>query len=112
MKVSQFTQELYVAGSMRSVSGKIVVTMNHTTENYQYNNPSTHESEPKSRSLHKVVGYINGSIYWENNDVKSEESVITETTKCKHILLKNMESLGNSQEQKSFVDKMKELGFK
>lgn len=111
MKQQIFTQEWETMGSVSTVKGKIVVTMNYTTKNITAHNHSTHDDIPRTIGIHKIVGYINGKVWWNSGDLDSENIVLSESERCKKQMQSDMDNLANTQPIKTFADKMKGLGF-
>lgn len=112
MKKSEFTQEWEVKGTVRTVKAKIVVTMNYSSKNYAYYNPFTHDDEQRAMSIHKIEGYIDGNLWWKDVDVKNENIILSEVARCKKQMNEEMQKKANSVPDKSFVEKMQDLGFK
>jgi hypothetical protein len=111
MRISKFEKDLSVTGKNGVITGKIVITMNYTTNVMKGTNPSTHDDFKKTIFIHKIEGYINNKIHWMEMDLNSENMVLNEAERCEKKLLSDMHDMANKEREKSFVDKMKDLGF-
>jgi len=109
--MSKFEKDLSVTGKNGVITGKIVTTMNYTTTVIKGTNASTHDDFEKTISIHKIEGYINDKIHWKEMDLNSENMVLNEVERCEKQLLSDMHDMANKEPIKSFVDKMKDLGF-
>lgn len=111
MKQSTFKQTILTKGKVKSVSGEIVVTMNYTTRVIDRYNPLTHDNFPSLVHLHKVESYVDGKPYIKALELTNENMVDSEAKKIKEKLEKHLEEMANAEPVKSFLDKMKDLGF-
>lgn len=110
-EVSKYSREWSISGQYQIVRGAIIVTMNYTTQNYVYNNPSTHDEETRTRYIHKVESFINDKPWMANLELINEASVISEVEQIKKSMDKDMEYLSNLKPEKTFSEKMSDLGF-
>ncbi len=111
MKKSTFTQPLHVHGKNGAVTGMIIVTMNYSVSEITVNNPSTHDQSKKSVPVHKIEGFINDKIHWKELDITSESLLLNEIERCKKQISADMIELANKEAAKTFLEKMKDLGF-
>jgi hypothetical protein len=105
MKTSLFNKVFHVEGVNGKITGTIIVTMNCSTKTIDYNNPSTHDTEKKNVSVHKIEAYIDKTLWWKDNDLRSENIVLNEVERCKKQMLERMTSLANDKPIQSFTDK-------
>ncbi len=111
MKISTFEQEWVVTGNIKSVTGRIVVTMNHDTKKVEGTHAGTHDDYVKYVLLHKIEGFIADKVWWTESNLDSELMVLNEVERCKKQMQEEMARLSNEQPLKSFSDKMMALGF-
>lgn len=99
------------SGKNGIVSGKIVITLNHTTESRQVHNHSTHDEETKSFSLHKIEAFVDGKSWKVLPKLSSTDMVEIESQNVEKELKKHIKHLSNFTAKPSFVDVMKENGY-
>ncbi len=112
MKTSTFNQTWETTGAIKTVKGEIVVTMNYISKTITGHNPSTHDDVTKNIPVHKIEGWIDGVIYYQDMNAESEHGVILSVDHCKKQMEATMYQRANSQPVKTFLDKMSDLGFK
>ncbi len=109
MKNSEFSKALVVEGNIKTVTGKIIVTMNYATKEVEWNNPSTHDVDKKNVYIHKIEAYIDSNLWWKGVDLRSENIVLSEVERCKKQMLEEMNRLANELPEKTFAEKFKEI---
>lgn len=111
MKQSIFKQSFLAKGKIRTVSGELIVTMNHTIKTINGTHAATHDDFSKQIPQHKIETFVDGKLFECEPELDSENMVLNEVVKMKDKLERHLESISNSEPQKTFLEKMKELGF-
>ncbi len=112
MKKSTYTKSLQYKGTVRMVTGEIKVTMDWNIQEYECNNPSTHDTEKKTRRVHKIEAFIDNKKWWEDSSIVSENLVLSEVKRCGKEMMEEMKKLANNHPAKTFAKKMNDLDFK
>lgn len=99
------------SGKNGLVTGKIVITLNHTTESKKVHNHSTHEEEIRSVSLHKIEVFVNGKSWKVLPKLSSTDMVENESQNVEKELKKHIKHLSDFTAKPSFADVMKENGY-
>ena len=105
MKLSTFKKKLEVKGTVKSVTGEIIVTMNYETVTFERYNPFSHESTPASRSVHKVECEVDGMVLDVALELPNEEKVLEAVEKMTAKTEAEMMEISNSKPIKTFKDK-------
>lgn len=111
MKHSTFTKQLSVIGKLRIANGKIIVTMNYSTTTKTGTHAVTHDDYSNTMPTHLVQAYIGDTEIRHVNGLTSEQLVLSAVAGIEKELLERMQNLADNPEEKSFVDKMADLGF-
>ena len=98
-----FKQSFQEKGEVRSVTGELIVSMNYFLKPIQ----GTHGT----MNTHKIEVFIDGKLVDGVYEIESDATLLKQIEKVKPKLIQKLKELSNQQPEKSFVDKMKELGF-
>lgn len=112
MRQSIFKQSFQKSGSVRNVTGEVVVTMNYKTKTVTGTHPVTHDDYSRQVSLHKIEMFIDGKKWKEVLELDSERMVENESIKAKQQIEKRIDDLANTQPEKCFSERMAAIGFK
>ncbi len=104
-------KKINATGPNGKMEGRIVIYMNFSTEEYNYNNPSTHDSEIKRRNVHKVEAWANDKLWKKSDPINTEQEVEKAARNLESLLGKYLQELASNQPQESFADRMKKLGY-
>ena len=77
------------------------MTMNYSVSNRMGTN----------RGIHKIDGSINGSVWMSNHNVENQNMMLFEVTRFKSQMLEKMKEMANNKPEKTFSEKMHDLGF-
>lgn len=111
MKQSIFKQYFLINGKVRTVEGKLVVTMNYAAKTISVTNPVTHDDFTKQVPQHKIEAFVDGKLWDSRLGLDSEVTVEKEVKLMRDNIEKHLWKISNSEPVKSFVDKMKDVGF-
>ncbi len=111
MRRSTFKQSFQRNGSVKSVSGELVVTMNYKSKTINGTHAVTHDDFTKKVSMHKIEMFIDGNLWKEIPELESELMVENESIKAKKEIVKRLDDIANSEPRKTFTERMAEIGF-
>lgn len=104
-------KKISVAGRNGTFSGSVVVLLNQV-QDFTYNNPSSHDSEPGRRYVTKIREYVPGKEVKEKiligNDENDLEKQLQESEQTVTAFLKE---LANKKTETVLIDKLKTLGY-
>ena len=112
MRQSIFKQSFQKNGSVRNVTGEIVVTMNYKTKTITGTHAVTHDDYSRQVSLHKIEMFIDGEKWKEVLELDSERMVENESIRAKEQIEQRLDDLANAKPEKSFKERMSDIGFK
>ncbi len=112
MKQSTFKQSFLTKGTVKTVSAEIVVTMSYTTKDINGTNAGSHDDFSQTIFVHKIEAFVDGKLWKRKLELQNEFAVEVESQKMMKQLVAHIENIANSQAQRTFVEKMEELGFK
>lgn len=111
MKKSIFTKELKVIGKVRGVTGKIIVTMNHSKTTHTGTNNFTHDDYSKVVTTHRIEGYIGDTRIHDVIHLTEESQVLATVKTIEKSMLERMQISADNPDQKTFEAQMAALGF-
>lgn len=111
MNKSIFTKELKVIGKVRGVTGKIIVTMNHSKTTHTGTNNFTHDDYSKVVTTHRIEGIIGDTRIHDITQLTEESQVLASVKTIEKSMLERMQTSADNPDQKPFAVQMKELGF-
>ena len=111
MRQPIFKQSFLSKGKVKTVNGELVVTMNYATKAISGTHAVTHDYFTKQVSQHKIEAFVEGELWDKQLELDSELMLENEAERMKDKLEKHLENIANSEPVKSFVEKMRELGF-
>ena len=104
-------KKINAQGVNGNIEGEIVISMNYKTESVYVANHSTHDTDKKMVSLHKIECFVNGVSWKTIDELDGERMVENEAIKAEEELKERIEFLANHIAEKSFAERMKEKGF-
>ncbi len=104
-------KKITVTGTNGTMEGSIEITMNYTTETYEYNNPSTHDTETNTRHTHKVEAFAHGSLFKTSDPLHTEQQVEKSARNLESLLGNHLKELVNKTPKETFAQRMKKLGY-
>lgn len=110
MKESIFKKDLQFIGPVRTVAGVITVRMYYSHNVRTGTHAGTHEDYQINVPTHLITCDIEGEPY-QKHMVETEQEVLETVARVQVSATKEMQERANREEPKSFVTKMKELGF-
>lgn len=111
MRQSIFKQKLTKKGKAKTVNGELVVTMNYKTKIINGTHAITHDDFTKQVYQHKIEAFVDGKLWDSRLELDSELMVENEVERMKDEFEKHLETVGDLEPVKSFIEKMHELGF-
>ena len=112
MRHSTFKQSFQKSGSVRNVTGELVVTMNYKAKTVIGTHAVTHDDYSRQVSLHKIEMFIDGEKWKEVLELDSERMVENESIKAKDQIEQRINDLANTEPEKPFFERMAAIGFK
>lgn len=111
MRKSIFKKEISVKGSNREVKGLITVSMNSSSYTVSGTNAITHDDYKKTALLHSIEFFVDDNLWKKVNELNSEEQVMSAVRLHEPEMMQHMTKLANAPKERTFFDKMVELGF-
>lgn len=91
--------------------GEIVISMNYKTTTKTVHNPSTHDDDKRTFSLHKVETFVNGSPWEAIREIIDEGTLEKEAARLEEKLLAELNRMNTNDQVKNFNQRMQEKGF-
>lgn len=110
MKQSYFTKNLSIQGSVRTVTGRVKVHMNSGSSIVTGTHAATHDDYTTKVYTHSITSDIDG-VPFADKTVSNEAEVIQAVEEITEITVSHMSLLAEAKPVKSFLEKMRELGF-
>lgn len=109
MKKSIFIKEFDIKGKVKSIKGKVIVTMNDNIKIIKGTHAVTHDDYPKKLSTHKIQSFIKEKLFESKDDILSENEVLTLSKTFLINLEFKLKELSNKEPEKTFEEKMNDL---
>jgi ribosomal protein S8 len=76
------------------------------------NSLSNEKNQEQLKKVDEQEGFINNNKLYYKGDIRSEENLLHEIKQLKNTMEEDMTIMGDREPEKTFLEKMKDLGFK
>jgi hypothetical protein len=109
MRRSTFSRQFTVSGVVRTVTGHIEVVMSYDNVVETGTHAVTHDDYSRSVPLHMVTCKIEGQIWKERKDLRSEQGVLDTVEEYIHELKQALNDRANTIPAKTFEEKLNDI---